>query len=215
MTAKGNLILIGAGGHACVVAEAAALSGWNLMGHVAPNPAHAPALGDWLGNDTVLADLIAQGYQIAVGLGFVDAKGAARRAAILAAIPLRARATIIHPAAIVSPSAQVGAGTFFAAGVIAGTQTHIGADTLLNTGVIVDHHASIAANVHIATGARLAGDITVEADVLIGAGSVIKQGVHIGQGAIIGAGSVVLEDVPAHAVWAGSPAVPIKHKERP
>jgi acetyltransferase-like isoleucine patch superfamily enzyme len=44
----------------------------------------------------------------------------------------------------------------------------------------------------------------------IGANSTILPGVEIGEGSLVGAGSVVVDDVPAGAVVAGSPATVIK-----
>lgn len=43
-------------------------------------------------------------------------------------------------------------------------------------------------------------------DVWIGAGSIVKQGIVIGDGAVIGANSFVNKDVPAYAIFFGSPA---------
>ncbi|MEW6465379.1 MAG: acyltransferase [Pseudomonadota bacterium] len=49
-------------------------------------------------------------------------------------------------------------------------------------------------------------NITVGDDVWFGVGCTVLPGVSVGNGAVIGAGSVVTRDVPAHEVWAGSPA---------
>jgi acetyltransferase-like isoleucine patch superfamily enzyme len=34
----------------------------------------------------------------------------------------------------------------------------------------------------------------------------VREGCTIGRGSLVGIGAVVLDDVPAHEVWAGSPA---------
>jgi len=57
--------------------------------------------------------------------------------------------------------------------------------------------------------------ITVGDDVWIGAASIVLKGVTIGEGARVQAGSVVVDDIPAGAVVAGSPARPIEEGERP
>jgi serine O-acetyltransferase len=50
---------------------------------------------------------------------------------------------------------------------------------------------------------------------LIGAGSKILGNIHIGEGAKVGAGSVVLNDVPAHSMVTGVPAVVIGTPDEP
>ena len=54
------------------------------------------------------------------------------------------------------------------------------------------------------------GGATVRRLARIGANSTILPGVEIGEGSLVGAGSVVVQDVPAGAVVAGSPARVIK-----
>jgi len=203
--ADAPLILIGSGGHACVVAETARLAGWQIAGHIAPQGGGDALLGDWLGDDDVLAAHLAKGWVCALGLGFVDAATAARRAALLARIDPAHLATVLHPCATVAPSAQIGAGGFVAAHSVVNTRASLGIGALVNTGAIVEHHTNTGRNVHIATGARLAGGVTLGDDVLAGAGCVVRQGVRIGDGAVIGAGCVVLSDVPAAATWVGNP----------
>lgn len=202
------IAIIGAGGHARVVAEAILPGGWSLLGHVAPEADRSGSLGPHLGDDLVLPDLVAKGVPFAIGLGFVDAEGAARRAGILARLTaLGARlVTLAHPTAVISPSATLGAGSFLAAGAILGTRSSLGIGSILNTGAIVDHDVQVGPNTHIATGATLAGGTTVGRDVLIGAGAVLRQGLTVGDRAVVGAGSVVLRPVAANKTVVGNPA---------
>jgi UDP-2-acetamido-3-amino-2,3-dideoxy-glucuronate N-acetyltransferase len=51
--------------------------------------------------------------------------------------------------------------------------------------------------------------VLIETGASIGAGAVILGGVHVGASALVGASAVVTEDVTAHALVAGSPAVRI------
>jgi acetyltransferase-like isoleucine patch superfamily enzyme len=52
--------------------------------------------------------------------------------------------------------------------------------------------------------------IVIGNEVWIGRGAIILAGVTIGDGATVGANAVVNRDVPAGAVVAGVPAVPIR-----
>jgi acetyltransferase-like isoleucine patch superfamily enzyme len=56
--------------------------------------------------------------------------------------------------------------------------------------------------------------IVIGEEVWIGRGAAILGGVNIGDGATVGANAVVTKDVPAGAVVAGVPAVPIRSKSR-
>lgn len=203
--AEGSLVILGAGGHACVVAEAAALSGWNIEGHLAPDASDDPLLGNWLGNDDALEGLMGQGMQCAIGLGFVNRATAASRAKLLAALDVKWLATVVHPGASIAPSANLEPGCFVAANATVGTRAQIGLGALINTGAVVEHHNTTGPNTHVATGARLAGGVTLGRDVLVGAGSIVLQGTKVGDGAIVGAGSVVLADLPAHTTCVGNP----------
>lgn len=212
MSQRLGTIVLGAGGHAAVVAEAVVLSGMALAGYLSPAAALDDAeglLGPYRGDDSVLPELVAASFGIIPAIGFVDAAGAARRAQILTTIPVDALVTIVHPAAIVSPSARLGAGSFVAAGAILGTRSRTGTGAILNSGAVVDHDCLIGSNCHIATGARVAGGVTVGNDVLIGSGATIRQGLRLGEGAVIGAGAVVIHDVEARTTVVGIPAKPV------
>src|SRR5690606_31617014 len=102
----------------------------------------------------------------------------------------------VHPSAIVSPSATIGAGVLLAAGSIVQPSVTVEDHAIINTGAVVDHDAVIGACTHIAPGARLAGHVTVGEGTLVGIGSSVIPGITIGAHATIGAGSVVIRDVP-------------------
>ena len=195
-----QLILLGGGGHALVVAEAAIASGWHITGFLddSPDAAILPGLRrlgsiDDLENYTHAARAI-------VAIGDV-----ASRRLILNAHGLP-WATVIHPTAWVSPSADVGDGVFIGAGVIVQGRSHIGNHAILNTGTIIEHDCEIGTNAHIAPRTALAGGVRVGRDTLVGIGACAIPGVTIGKGCVIGAGSVVVHDVDDGQTVVGIPA---------
>ena len=118
-------------------------------------------------------------------------------------------ATIVHPSALVSPSAQLGGGDFIGPLAVINARATLDEGVIINTGAIVEHDCRIGAFTHVAPGAVLAGDVTVGHDALIGAGAVIHPGVKVGSGVAIGAGAVAVSDIHDGARVAGVPARPI------
>lgn len=91
-----------------------------------------------------------------------------------------------------------------------GTPTFIGERTFLQARVHVGHNAVVGNDCEICAGVVICGHVQIGNGVRIGGNSWIKPRVTIGDGAVIGGGSVVTKDVPAHEVWAGNPARPLK-----
>lgn len=119
-------------------------------------------------------------------------------------------APLIHPTAIVSPSASLGEGTVVMAGAIINAGAKIGAHVIINTAAVVEHDCVIEDFVHISPNAALAGNVTVEKGAHVGIGANVIQGVQIGKQAVIGAGAAIIEGVAAHAVVVGVPGKQIK-----
>lgn len=113
---------------------------------------------------------------------------------------------LIHPAATVSISASIGAGTVVVAGAVVNADANVGRGAILNTGSSVDHDCDLADFVHLSPGARLAGGVTVGARSWIGIGATVADGITIGSDAIVGAGAAVVSDVPDGARVVGVPA---------
>lgn len=206
---QARIIVFGAGGHAKVLLEAIRLASPSAEIAIIDDSGSAfsaELLGLPISGDR--AWLAANWPEAAVALGIGNNKA---RAAIADWLRSQGRflATVIHPCAIVSPSASIGSGAFLAAGAVVNAEARIGQGVILNTLASVDHDCDIGAFAHIAPGSRLCGGVRIGARTLIGAASVAIPKVSVGANAIVGAGSVVLNDVPAEARVAGSPARPI------
>jgi sugar O-acyltransferase (sialic acid O-acetyltransferase NeuD family) len=201
-----QLILVGGGGHALVVAEAALAAGDALVGFLDDDPfaplcAGSPKAARLGGMDAV--DLLRDpGRGWIIGVGDVDV----RRALIERLHALAGASAVIHPAASVSPSASIGGGAFIGPGAVVHTRARIGDHAIINSGAIVEHECVVGPNAHVAPGAALAGRATIGRDSLVGLGARVLPGVVIGARCVIGAGAVVLEDVPEDRVAAGVPA---------
>lgn len=116
----------------------------------------------------------------------------------------------VHPSAVVSPSAHIGAGATIVSASVVGPDATLGENVIVNTGALIDHDCRIGSHVHIAIGARLASGVTLEDGVHVGAGATVLQGLRIGEGAVVGAGAVVVRDVDPGVVVVGVPATTLR-----
>lgn len=206
-----RIILIGAGGHARVIAAALAAGGQPVAGCIAKTP---PAVPPWpaeivyLGDDTVL-DLVAP-YEICLANGVGSVKSTALRRALFASAKAKefGFVTIVHPSAFVAEGATLGEGAQIMAGAIVQTGSVIGPNAIINTGAIIDHDSHVGAHCHIATGAMLSGGVHVQEGAHIGTGASIIQGVRVGANAVVAAGATVIADVADGTMVCGIPARP-------
>ena len=208
-----GLVIVGGGGHALVVAEAASLAlggaGLGLRGCLDDDPEPAAAVGpggiDRLGAMDAFESIATSGGTWILGIGDLGA-----RRGLLDGLPGPARIggahTVAHPAAFVSPSASIGRGVFIGPGAIVHARAHVGDHAIINSGAIVEHDVRVGENAHIASGATLAGGVTVGRHTLIGSGASALPGVRVGDGCTVGAGSVVREDVGEGRTVVGVPA---------
>lgn len=204
------LWIIGSGGHAAVVIDAARASGhFDIMGCLDDDPARCDThvLGVPVLGSTSLEDLARLGVTnaiIAIGSNVIR-----RRIADLVAARLEWK-TMVHPRAYIGENCQVGAGTVVMAGAIVQPNTSMGEHVIINTAASVDHDGHIGAHAHIGPGCHLAGNVSVGQGTQLGIGVVAIPGVTIGEWSIIGAGAVVTRDIPANVTAVGTPARVIK-----
>ena len=116
--------------------------------------------------------------------------------------------SLVDPAALLDPSAQLGEGCLVLPGAIVSTHARVDAQVILGFQAVVSHDASVGAFSHLATGAILNGGARVGEGCRIGAGAIVLPGVSVGNGATVGSGAVVSRDVDAGATVMGVPARP-------
>ncbi len=160
-----------------------------------------------LGDDTLLPDLKRRGVtHFVIGLGGVGDNRPRQRLFALARTHGLLPLTVVHPTAICSPAATIGAGSVVFPGAIINAGAVLGEHVIINTGAIVEHDAQIGDHAHISSGATLCGAVRVGALAHIGAGATVRQGIRIGEGAVVGAGASVIDPVEPWTIVAGVPA---------
>jgi sugar O-acyltransferase (sialic acid O-acetyltransferase NeuD family) len=204
-----QLIIIGAGGHGRVCAEIAVRCGYTVTGFCDP----ALALGEWINGIPVIAEdderLLAEWTDDAdlfVALGDNTRRIELGELAQHQGIKL---AILIDPTAVVSATAEIGAGSVVMANVVINANARIGAHCILNTACTIDHDGELGHGAQIGPGVNAAGDVTIGEKSLVGVGASLIPGVRVGRDAIVGAGAVVTGDVPDRVTVAGVPARPI------
>ncbi len=198
-----TLVILGAGGHGRVVADAA-LSQEPQRAVVATDRNPARCAGQLLPGVALQAlEAALAGADALVHVAIGDNTARQRESE---ALGVRRLATIIHPHASVSPHAQIAQGCFIAAQAVVAPGARLGQGVIVNHGAVVDHDGQIGEYCHIAPGATLGGGVTLGAGVLAGSGSRILPGLSVCAGAVIGAGAVVHQSLSEPGVYAGVPA---------
>lgn len=202
-----RLVILGAGGHAKMVIEAARTQSQYepslCLAHIDDLVPHVLGVAVEAESDERLAALQQAGYHafVAVGSNRLRRKLCTKLEAI--GLPL---ATIVSSRAWVSPSATVGNGAVIMPGAIIGAAASIGRGAIINTAASVDHDGIIGDYVHLAPGVHLAGCVSIGETTFLGVGVSVIPERTIGSGTTIGAGAVVVRDVPDNQVWVGCPA---------
>jgi sugar O-acyltransferase (sialic acid O-acetyltransferase NeuD family) len=205
------VLIIGAGGHAKVVADALLASGRHVLGFTAGGttdgeyPDVLPGLRV-LGSDRILSKYAPMEIDLVNGLGGVDCDGLRRRVQELLEADGWNFTGVCHPTAQASPFASVSAGVQLLAASVIQAGARIGPGSIVNTSAIVEHDSVLDAYVHVAPRAVLCGNTQVGCNSHIGAGAIIVQGVRLGPNTLVAAGAVVIKDFKGRGTLMGVPA---------
>lgn len=199
---KKKLAILGAGGHGSVVSDAADASGWNLIEFFDDFKKSGDNISKWSCLGT-LDDFLSRAHDYdGVHLAFGDNKIRSQKASLLRVSKL---VSIVHPSAIVSPSAKIGAGACVMAGVVINANVTIGIGSIVNTGAKIDHDCFLGDFSHVCPGVNLAGGVKIGEGSFIGIGSSVIGGISIGENVIIGAGSTVVSNIQSNCTAFGNP----------
>ena len=154
-----------------------------------------------LGGAEALPGLLAQGVRLAVnavgGIGNIAVRIQVFERLAEAGFACPA---VVHPSAVVEPSAVLSAGVQVFPFAYVGSEARIGYGAIVNTGAIVSHDCQVGDYANLSPGAILAGEVQVGSAALVGMAVTVNLRTSIGKGARIGNSATVKGDVPAGGV---------------
>lgn len=195
-----SIILIGGSGHAKVIIDCVRASGRQVDGILDDGiPAGTlvqgvPVLGKTADYENYRQHL----FLIAIGNNAVR-KRIARSVNVC-------WATVIHPSAVISSNAAIGAGTVVMPCAVVNAGAAVGDHCIVNTGAVVEHDNTLADFVHISPRAALGGTVAVGEGTHVGIGACVRNNISICGGCVIGAGAAVVKDITQPGTYTGVPA---------
>lgn len=195
-----DVIIIGAGGHAKVIADIIVKSGDNLLGFL----------------DDAVAGTVLSSYEV---LGRVaDAQKMSSRAKFIVGIgssDVRKKIaeglsvdwySAIHPSAQIGLGVKIGVGTAIMANTVINVDARIGSHTIINTAAVVEHDCMVGDYAHISPNATLCGTVMIGNGTWIGSGATVRNNLSICSNVIVGAGAAVVDNIKEKGTYIGLPA---------
>ncbi len=198
------LVIIGAGGHASVLAEILLTEGRAIIAVVSPEDINdnSPLAGmnRLMTDEALLTAYSPEQVELVNGMGAIPGNDLYFRLFNYFSEKGYHFISVISPNATVSKYAQLADGVQIMAGAIVQTNATINTNCIINSGAIIEHDCCIGAHNHIAPSATLSGGVITENQVHVGTGANVIQSIKIGTQAVIGAGCTVVRDVPTKQV---------------
>jgi acetyltransferase EpsM len=198
-----EVVLLGAGGHAKVVASVARRAGFVVAGFLDD----MRPLGASFQGGQVLGPLKDIDKQPEHRWFFVALGDNATRQRLFEALEAGGRrlATLVDPHADVAEDVQLGAGTVVMPGAVVLPGAVVGKNCILNTSCCVGEACCISDHVHLCPGTCLEAEVSVAEGAMLGTGVIVLQGCRVGSRSVVGAGSLVDCDLGSDVLAYGRP----------
>ena len=196
-----RLIIIGAGGHGKVIADAALKNGYTNICYI-DDHAKGEIMGfPIIGTCEDIERLNDENTDFIIGIGNNDVRKKVAETHDLNWV------SIVHPSAQIAFNAEIGKGTVVMANAVVNVGATIGEHCIINTGAIVEHDNMIENYVHISPNVALGGTVRIGELTHIGIGATVINNVDVCSGCTIGAGAVVVKDLKTKGTYIGVPVL--------
>ncbi|MBN2895275.1 MAG: acetyltransferase [Campylobacterales bacterium] len=189
------LYIYGQSGHGKVLADIAKACGYAPIEFIDDDPQKTGVLR--------FDDALHVSIPVALGIGHNAIRAQVAQRLLERGFTLE---TLIHPSAVISPSARIGSGSVVMALCVVNADARIGEGCILNSGCVIEHDCNLSDFVHVSPKAALAGGVRVGEGTQIGIGASVIQNIAIGAHTMIAAGSAVTCNLPSNVMAAGVPA---------
>lgn len=119
-------------------------------------------------------------------------------------------ATLVDAAAVISESANIGAGAIIFPGCFVSSMATVSRNVVIVAGSLIGHDTFLGDNCIVSGHVNIGGACVVGSESYVGMGTQIKQNTRVGRGTIIGMGSVVFKDIPDKVIALGNPCRPMR-----
>lgn len=197
-----DVVIIGAGGHARVVADIIIKNGDKILGFLDDNLEKGSRILGYniLGKIKDLNSLNHGNTYFALGIGNNQL-----RKSIYLSNKIKYY-TAVHPTAVMAIDVEIGEGTVIMANSVINTSSKIGKCCIINTAAVIEHGNVLKDYVHISPNVTLSGNVIIGESTHIGTGTSVKNNINICNDVTIGVGSVIVKDIEKPGTYYGVPA---------
>lgn len=123
--------------------------------------------------------------------------------------------TVIHPAAVLSSTAIIGAGSFIGPCAVVSAGAHVGEHSIVHIHASIGHDAKLGEYCAVLPGARISGNVQVGSRVLVGSNAFVNAGVTIGADCQIDALTYVARSVGKNMIVSARTVKPVPRIKKP
>lgn len=206
MKKRCDLLIIGSGGHARSVLDAAvATEKFNSIAFATTDCNSEPIAGYPVLDERQLDQRNIASRYGAVVVAIGDNSVRLRKTRLL----LEAGAnmpSIIHPSASVSSFSKIGPGTVVLSNASINSFARVGIACIVNTGAVVEHECVLEDGVHLSPCSAIGGGTHIGEKTWLCIGSCVSDHVTVSPGIVLAGGSCLVEDAIDAGLYAGVPA---------